>query len=77
MFLNTILTILTVVLITMTVLAVVWWKKHGKKLLNFILSMKGMMSNNPFGNGNTNQQGLDDLFGRLNKLNEMFGKTKK
>jgi len=77
MFLNTILTILTVVLITMTVLALVWWKRHGKKLFNTISDMKGMISKNPFGNTNTSQQGLDDLFGRLNKLNEMFGKTKK
>lgn len=56
MFTKIILTILTVVLITMTVILVIWWRKYGKELFQVLTKVKNLTSQLPFGNPMTPQQ---------------------
>jgi len=76
MFLNIILTILVVVLITITFLLVRWWRNFGKNLFETMTNMKKITGGmNP--NLNMNTQSIGDLSERLKKINEMFGNIKK
>lgn len=68
MFLNIILTILVLVLIGITVLIILWWRKYGKKIFNAVSDLK--INNNPqikqnFGN-------INNAFGELGKAMEML-----
>lgn len=76
MFLNIILTILTVTLITMTVLLTIWWRKYGKKMFNSISNASGIM-NNPMlkdlTGGSTN---LGSMMERINQMKQMMSKMK-
>jgi len=85
MFLNIILTVLTIVLISITVLLNIWWRKYGKKLFETLSSVKSLTSQIPIqtlqgqqspGNQNPGQN-IGDLMDRLKKLNQMFGSMKK
>lgn len=48
----------------MTILAIVWWKKYGKKLVNSMLDMNKLL---PKG-GNLNQPDIGGMFNELNKF---------
>lgn len=77
MFLNIILTILTVVLITITVLLTIWWRKYGKDLFSSISKMKGLTQNSSIFNEVSQGQNINDLMERLKKINDMFGGLKR
>jgi hypothetical protein len=85
MFLNIILTVLTIVLISITVLLSIWWRKYGKKLFETLSSVKNLTSQIPIQTlqGNPSQshqmsgQNITDLMDRLKNLNQMFGSMKK
>ena len=80
MFLNIILTILTVVLITITVLLTIWWRKYGKKAFETLSSVKSLTSQIPTQTlqGQPLQgQNIGDLMERLKKINDMFGGVKR
>lgn len=64
MYLNIVLTILVIVLVTMTILAIVWWKKYGKKLVNSMLDMNKLLPKR----GNLNQPDIGGMFNELNKF---------
>lgn len=87
MFLNIILTVLTIVLISITVLLSMWWRKYGKKLFEVLSSVRGLtsqISNQTSQIPNQTLQGqplpgqsIGDLMDRIRKLNQMFGSMKK
>ena len=43
MFLNIILTLLVVVLLTITIMLYIWWKKFGKKMFDSMSNMKNLL----------------------------------
>ena len=80
MFLNIILTILTIVLISITVLLSMWWRKYGKKAFKTLSSVKNLTSQIPTQTlqGQPLQgQNIGDLMDRIKKINDMFGGIKK
>lgn len=77
MFLNIILTILTIVLVTITFLLNKWWRNYGKEMFQSFKKMKEMMPPKQMMNDSSQPQNLNDLMDRLNKLNQMFGTPKK
>jgi uncharacterized membrane protein (Fun14 family) len=73
MFLNIILTILVLVLIGITTLGVLWWKKYGKSLFNIISLIKNTTSkNNSEPQTKQNIGNINNAFGELNKAMEML-----
>lgn len=77
MFLNIILTLLTIVLITITVLVYIWWKKYGKQLFDTMNQMKSM-TNNPLDlNQAFPNMNMGDLFQSINALNQTFNRKPK
>jgi len=78
MYLNIILTILVLVLITISSGVYFWWKKYGKKIFKLMDVMKNMekpkMDTSMFGNMNDLFSKQDELFKSLNK---MFPKNRK
>jgi len=77
MFLNVILTILTVVLITITVLLTKWWRKYGKEMFKTISSVKNITSQTSTINDTFKNPNINDLMDRMKKMSDMLGNFKK
>ena len=74
MFLNVILTILVITLISVVTMLILWWKKYGKKVFESVNSMKTMFPN---GSKDTPTMGnLTNAFGDLKKSMEMLNNLK-
>jgi len=76
MFLNIILTILVIVLITITVLLVIWWRKFGKNIFEIITKIKsvGKPVNPNFTNGFPNMKDLTDQIQNINQMMKGYKK---
>lgn len=72
MYLNVILTILVLVLITICTLTVLWWKKYGKELFSLIINMKNMKEN--VSSSNTMLPDLNSLLSDFESISKNFGK---
>jgi len=77
MFLNVILTILTVVLITITVLLTKWWRKYGREMFKAISSVKNITSQTSTINDTFKNPNINDLMDRMKKMSDMLGNFKK
>lgn len=73
MYLNVILTIFTITLITMTILFVIWWKKYGKKIFNSMKDVKTVIPESLI-KDLQGQANIGEMMDRLRKINQMFGK---
>jgi hypothetical protein len=69
MYLNIILTVLVIVLLSMTILATLWWKKYGKKLFDTMLNMDKILPKN-------NNLFESELGGLFNNLTKFMNQTK-
>ena len=69
MYLNIILTILVLVLLSISILATIWWKKYGKKIFDTMLNMDKMIPKN-------NNLFESDLGGIFKDLNKFINQTK-
>lgn len=72
MFLNIILTLLVVVLLTITIMLYIWWKKFGKKLFDSMSNMKNLLPKD--GGQLPNNLDINQLFSSLTKINQQFKK---
>ena len=72
MFLNIILTLLVIVLLTITIMLYIWWKKFGKKMFDSISNMKNLIPKD--GGQLPNNMDINQLFSSLNKINQQFKK---
>ena len=72
MFLNIILTLLVVVLLTITIMLYIWWKKFGKKLFDSMSNMKNLIPKD--GGQLPNNMDINQLFSSLTKINQQFKK---
>lgn len=72
MFLNIILTLLVVVLLTITIMLYIWWKKFGKKMFDSMSNMKNLIPKN--GGQLPNNLDINQLFSSLSKFNQQFKK---
>jgi hypothetical protein len=72
MFLNIILTLLVVVLLTITIMLYIWWKKFGKKLFDSMSNMKNLIPKD--GGQLPNNLDINQLFSSLTKINQQFKK---
>lgn len=71
MFLNVILTILVITLISVVTILILWWKKYGKKVFE---SLNTMLST---GNKNISNLGnVTDVIGELKKSMQMLNNLK-
>jgi len=72
MFLNIILTLLVIVLLTITIMLYIWWKKFGKKMFDSMSNMKNLL---PKDDGKLpNNLDINQLFSSLTKINQQFKK---
>ena len=71
MYLNVILTILVITLITMTTLAIIWWKKYGKTIFYKISNANGMIPKEIL-----SQMGKMDMGSMFSNLNNMMNQIK-
>lgn len=76
MFLNIILTILVIVLITITVLLVRWWRKYGKGMMDSTIDIRKLTGGvNPnFGSDIDIMKEMLKKFDSKRKSNNFFGK---
>lgn len=74
MYLNIILTILVVTLLTILVSVIVWWKKYGKELFSLLINIKDMNQGQKMTNPLSNISGL---FSELETLSKNFGNFEK
>jgi predicted transcriptional regulator YheO len=72
MFLNIILTLLVVVLLTITIMLYIWWNKFGKKMFDSISYIKNLLPKY-VGLLPINLD-INQLFSSLNKINQQFKK---
>jgi len=72
MFLNIILTLLVIVLLTITIMLYIWWKKFGKKLFDSMSNMKNLIPKD--GGQLPNNLDINQLFSSLTKINQQFKK---
>jgi hypothetical protein len=72
MFLNIILTLLVVVLLTITIMLYIWWKKFGKKMFDSMSNMKNLLPKD--GGQLPNNLDINQLFSSLTKINQQFKK---
>lgn len=72
MFLNIILTLLVVVLLTITIMLYIWWKKFGKKMFDSMSNMKNLIPKD--GGQLPNNLDINQLFSSLSKINQKFKK---
>jgi hypothetical protein len=72
MFLNIILTLLVIVLLTITIMLYIWWKKFGKKLFDSMSNMKNLLPKD--GGQLPNNLDINQLFSSLTKINQQFKK---
>jgi hypothetical protein len=72
MFLNIILTLLVVVLLTITIMLYIWWKKFGKKMFDSMSNMKNLIPKD--GGQLPNNLDINQLFSSLTKINQQFKK---
>jgi|694.fasta_scaffold49810_15 hypothetical protein len=72
MYLNVILTILVLVLITISTLTVLWWKKYGKELFSLIINMKNMKEN--VSSSNPMLPDLNSLLSDFESISKNFSK---
>lgn len=75
MFLNVILTILVITLITMTVLLTIWWRKYGKKLFGSISKAPNLASNQMIKDLMGNQN-MGDILNRISQIKQTLSKRK-
>jgi len=72
MFLNIILTLLVIVLLTITIMLYIWWKKFGKKMFDSMSNMKNLL---PKDRGQLpNNLDINQLFSSLTKINQQIKK---
>lgn len=71
MYLNVILTILVITLITMTTFAIIWWKKYGKTIFNKISNSSGMIPKELL-----SQMGNMDMKSMFSNLNDAMNRVK-
>ena len=69
MYLNIILTILVVVLITMTVLLVRWWRNFGKGIFQSVGKLKNMGTTFP--SQDSPLMKMKEMTDKLNKMSQM------
>jgi hypothetical protein len=72
MFLNIILTLLVIVLLTITIMLYIWWKKFGKKMFDSMSNMKNLIPKD--GGQLPNNLDINQLFSSLSKINQKFKK---
>ena len=72
MFLNIILTLLVVVILTITIMLYIWWKKFGKKMFDSMSNMKNFLPKD--GGQLPNNLDINQLFSSLTKINQQFKK---
>ena len=72
MFLNIILTLLVIVLLTITIMLYIWWKKFGKKMFDSLSNMKNLIPKD--GGQLPNNLDINQLFSSLSKINQKFKK---
>jgi len=72
MFLNIILTLLVIVLLTITIMLYIWWKKFGKKMFDSMSNMKNLLPKD--GGQLPNNLDINQLFSSLTKINQQFKK---
>jgi len=72
MFLNIILTLLVIVLLTITIMLYLWWKKFGKKMFDSMSNMNNLIPKD--GEQLSNNLDINQLFSSLNKINQQFKK---
>ncbi len=72
MFLNIILTLLVVVLLTITIMLYIWWKKFGKKMFDSMSNIKTLIPKD--GGQLPNNLDINQLFSSLSKINQQFKK---
>jgi uncharacterized protein (UPF0333 family) len=72
MFLNIILTLLVIVLLSITLMIYFWWKKFGKQMFNSISNMKNMFPKD--GGKLPNNLDINKLMSDLTKINQTFKK---
>jgi len=72
MFLNIILTLLVIVLLTITIMLYIWWKKFGKKMFDSMSNMKDLIPKD--GGQLPNNLDINQLFSSLTKINQQFKK---
>jgi hypothetical protein len=72
MFLNIILTLLVIVLLTITIMLYIWWKKFGKKMFDSMSNMKNLIPKD--GGQLPNNLDINQLFSSLSKINQQFKK---
>jgi hypothetical protein len=73
MFLNIILTLLVIVLLSITLMIYFWWKKFGKQMFNSISNMKNMFPKDG-GKLTNNTLDINKLMSDLTKINQTFKK---
>jgi len=71
MVLNILLTLLLIVLIGISVLIIVWWRKYGKQIFESLNKVQKTMGQ--FG-GQKKSSGIPDLLSELDKFSKMFKK---
>jgi hypothetical protein len=74
MYLNIILTILVVTLLTILVSVIVWWKKYGKELFSLLINIKNMNQGNKINNPMSD---MTNLMSELENISNIFGNFKK
>ena len=71
MFLNIILTLLVLTLVTITIMLYIWWKKYGKPMFENLMSMRNSLPK--MGKSNMAMD-LTQLMSELNKVSNQFKK---
>lgn len=71
MVLNILLSLLLIVLVGISVLLILWWKKYGKKIFESISKMQKTMGQI---GGQKNSLDIPNLLNEMNKINKMFKK---
>jgi hypothetical protein len=71
MVLNILLTLLLIVLIGISVLIIVWWRKYGKQIFESLNKVQKTMGQ--FGNQKKSLE-VPDLLNQLDKFSKMFKK---
>jgi len=71
MVLNILLSLLLIVLVGISVLLIIWWRKYGKKIFESVSKMQKTMGQI---GGQKKSLDIPNLLNEMNKINKMFKK---
>lgn len=76
MFTNIILTILVIVLITITTLLILWWRKFGREILSLIKDLKNFSNKKQNVNFDGIGKDFNDVISSMKNINDIFRNIK-